>query len=538
MFPSKVGGALFAVFAAVAAILFFHLKDEITQRTEADLGDRLRIAQRAVEGARRLNDFALAARTGEVAGTAAIAQALATPRDSLKNAEGQPLSDDDFRYEIHKLMNEQVAQWQGRFTALADGKAEARPVPADWRREKPDLFLVLDKAGVGVARPDDKAWFGPSEADVAKDFPVVKQVIESGTAQNDIWVIKESAMNVAIAPVRSGDAVVGATVLGFRLTDAEAKRDQAAGYEVAYFLGDRIRKSSTVDTAQETELSKIVGEKKLYDDAGRQTVEFTLGGQRHVALVGKLTGHPSAPQAGFLVFTSADAALARALEGIGLIPLLCLAGLLLCAGLVMVFFRQFIKPFEEIDQGVVEIINGNLDRWFEGPPQHPAATMSQNLNVMVCQLSGRPLPEDEEDEQPATTGAQRKPRHTAENWAEDRMFIEEINASEFGMRPVDAAMASEGVGVPSDANSQSGLAPDILRLIRETEDTYRKRLFKEYTEALRAAGEPVQGITFEKFNSTIQSNADLLREKYGCSMVRFLVQNRDGKVSLKPVPIK
>ena len=238
MFPSKVGGALFAVFAAVAAILFFHLKDEITQRTEADLGDRLRVAQRAVEGGRRLNDFALAARTGEVASTQAIAQALATPRDSLKNAEGAPLSDDDFRYEIHKLMNEQVGQWQARFTALAEGKAEPRPVPADWRREKPDLFFVLDKAGVGVARPDDKAWFGPQEADVAKEFPVVKQVIESGTPQTDIWIVKDSPVNVAIAPVRSGDAVVGAAVLGVRLTDAEAKRDQAPGFEVAYFLGE------------------------------------------------------------------------------------------------------------------------------------------------------------------------------------------------------------------------------------------------------------------------------------------------------------
>jgi hypothetical protein len=119
------------------------------------------------------------------------------------------------------------------------------------------------------------------------------------------------------------------------------------------------------------------------------------------------------------------------------------------------------------------------------------------------------------------------------------MFIEELNPSEFGARPVDPANADPGgLGVPSDANSQSGLAPDILRLIRETEDSYKKRLFREYTEALRLAGEPVQGITFEKFHATIQSNAELLREKFGCSRVRFLVQTRDGKVSLKSVPIK
>lgn len=536
MFPTKAGGVLFAVFATIGAVLFFHLSSAIEERTVEDIGDRLRVAQRAVDGARRLNDFALSARTAEVAATGELAAALATPRDTLKGPEGAPLSDDDFRYRIHQQGNEIVATWQARFTALAEGKEKPRSISADWRREKPDLFYILDKDGVGVARSDDKAWFGPQEANVAAEFPIVKQVLGSGVATNDIWLVREAPMNVAIEPVRSAGVVVGAVVLGTRLTDAEAKKDQVAGYDVAYFLGDRIRKSSTLDTAKETELSKIVGERKLFDHDGRTTLLFELGGAPYLGLVGKLDGHPTAPQAGFVVFANAASARSRALEGVALIPLLCLAGFLLASGLLMLFFRQFLAPFNDIDQGVVEIINGNLDRWFEGPPKHPAAAMSQNLNVMVCQLSGRPLPEDEEE---TTPGQARRPH--GETWAEDRMFIEELNPSEFGARPIDPANASgadAGLGVPSDANSQSGLAPDILRLIRETEDTYKKRLFREYTEALRAAGEPVQGITFEKFHATIQSNAEILREKYGCSRVRFLVQTRDGKVSLKSIPIK
>lgn len=531
MFPIKAGGALLAVFATLSAVLFFHLSGSITQRSEADIGDRLRVAQRSVDGARRLTDFALSARTAEVAATPEIARALATPRDALKTPEGAPLSDDDFRYEIHKQVNEQVASWASRFAALADGKAEPRTVPADYRREKPDLFFVLDKDGIGVARADDKAWFGPAEANVAKDFPAVAKVVASGVALNDIWIVKDAPMHVAIEPVRNNGAVVGLVVLGARLTDAEAKRDQAGAYEVAYFLGDRIRKSSTLNTDRETELSKVVADQKLFSNDGRALVEFTLGGERHLGLVGSLAGHPSAPQAGFIVFASATAANSRALEGIGLIPLLLLAGLVLSLGVVLFLFRQFLEPFEEIDQGVVEIINGNLDRWFEGPAKHPAAGLSQNLNVMVCHLSGRPLPEEEDE-----VGHTKSPH--AETWAEDRMFIEELNASEFDVRPVESAKADGGLGVPSDANSQSGLAPDILRLIRETEDAYRKRLFREYTEALRAAGEPVQGITFEKFHATIQANAELLKGKYGAGRVRFLVQTRDGRVSLKPVPIK
>jgi hypothetical protein len=41
----------------------------------------------------------------------------------------------------------------------------------------------------------------------------------------------------------------------------------------------------------------------------------------------------------------------------------------------------------------------------------------------------------------------------------------------------------------------------------------------------------------EQFAATLQSNADALRAKVGCTRVRFLVVTRDGRVSLKPVPI-
>ena len=531
MFPSKVVGALFAVFATIAGILFFHLSHNAEQRAEADLLDRLRGAQRAVEGARRLTDFALAARASEVAASPGMADALSAARDQFKAADGTAATDEDFAYGLHKLANDEIATWLGRFTALADGKAEARPVPADWRHEKPDIFEVVGVNGIGVASAADKAWYGAKEADEGGKFPALKKALASGSALIDIWVVKDVPFNVAVEPVRSGGAVIGAVIVGARLSDAEAKRDQAGAYEVAYFLADRVSHSSTLDTAGETALASALKEKKLYDAAGRAAVNFPLNGHEFTGLVGLLAGHPSAPQAGFLVFASADANRERALEGLYLIPLLVLAGFLLAGGLVLVAFRQFMQPYEEIDQGVVEIINGNLDRWFESPKGHPASGFGQNLNIMICQLSGRPLPDEEEDE----AG---RPIPQGEHWAEDRMFIEELNASEFAQRPVDASQAEASVGIAATANSQSGLAPDILRLIRETEETYRKRLFREYTEALRKAGEPVQGITFEKFAATLQSNAELLRSKYGCTSVRFLVQTRDGKVSLKPIPIK
>jgi hypothetical protein len=83
-----------------------------------------------------------------------------------------------------------------------------------------------------------------------------------------------------------------------------------------------------------------------------------------------------------------------------------------------------------------------------------------------------------------------------------------------------------------------GYPPDILRLVREADEVYRRRIFKEYTDALRARGESIQGITFEKFIAKLDANAQALRAKYKCERVRFLVVNADGKVILKPVPIR
>ena len=118
MFPTKVAGALFAVFATIGAVLFFHLSQSITQRTQSDLTDHLRIAHRSVDQARRLNDFALAARTSEVAGQAKIAAAFSAPREQFKTLEGALPTEEDYRYGIHRLMNEELAEWSGRFAAL------------------------------------------------------------------------------------------------------------------------------------------------------------------------------------------------------------------------------------------------------------------------------------------------------------------------------------------------------------------------------------------------------------------------------------
>ena len=54
--------------------------------------------------------------------------------------------------------------------------------------------------------------------------------------------------------------------------------------------------------------------------------------------------------------------------------------------------------------------------------------------------------------------------------------------------------------------------------------------------AKRETGHPDE-VSFENFIAKLKVNEGKLRAQYQCRAVRFRVVTKDGKVSLKPVPI-
>ena len=55
--------------------------------------------------------------------------------------------------------------------------------------------------------------------------------------------------------------------------------------------------------------------------------------------------------------------------------------------------------------------------------------------------------------------------------------------------------------------------------------------------AKQAAGEDVSNIGQERFLSRLDKNAENLKKKHGCRMVRFQVQTKGSQVILRPVII-
>ena len=160
--------------------------------------------------------------------------------------------------------------------------------------------------------------------------------------------------------------------------------------------------------------------------------------------------------------------------------------------------RRLVTQVDQIELGVTDIINGNVDRTFR-PVGAELDGLANGLNVMLARLLGRPEPGEEE-------------------------FDEEGNPIIPGRVDFE-----EGEDKPA-------VDPDLASLAKESEPDYYKRVFTEYVAARKASGSP-DDVSFENFIAKLKVNEGKLKAQYNCRAVRFRVMTKDNKVSLKPVPI-
>ncbi len=71
----------------------------------------------------------------------------------------------------------------------------------------------------------------------------------------------------------------------------------------------------------------------------------------------------------------------------------------------------------------------------------------------------------------------------------------------------------------------------------EGDSSYYANLFRDYLDARKANGESFDSITFEKFHTKVLQSETMLKEKNGLKNIRFKIQIKDGRVSLKPIAI-
>ena len=386
-------------------------------------------------------------------------------------------------------------------------------------KPKADIVAILDSSGKVLARDlNVNAMFGE---DLRSKFPAVGTAL-SGKATKDIWTLQDRMNRVAVAPITQPDGTIrGALLVGYVLTarDAQVKHD-SLGTEVAYFHNGKVHTSSfisegTGDNAKEdgnkTQALNAVlfanppawGQQALQKGAPTEIFHLTLDGKEYTAVAAPLHGNAFDKTSGVVTLASISdgvepvSAVGAKLIGFGVLAILVLLGA------VVMTSQRFIKPLDQIELGVAEIINGNIDYQFR-PVGPDFEGLSNGLNVMLARLLGREEPnEDEPEEEQDETS----------RWRSDQMQVEE------GSGPTAAPGA--------DANALS----------QESEPIYYARIFNEYVAALRSQGKPTKGITVQAFTAKLRLIEGGLKQKWKCRMVRFKVNAQGEHVTLKPIPI-
>lgn len=85
----------------------------------------------------------------------------------------------------------------------------------------------------------------------------------------------------------------------------------------------------------------------------------------------------------------------------------------------------------------------------------------------------------------------------------------------------------------ADVMAAAGSSPNL-----EDPEGEWNRVYEDFVRTKRQCGEPTEGLTFDKFQQTLRKNRDALIQRHGCKHVRFSVQIKEGKASLKATPVR
>ncbi|HEY5948001.1 MAG TPA: MXAN_5187 C-terminal domain-containing protein [Kofleriaceae bacterium] len=396
---------------------------------------------------------------------------------------------------------------------------------------KPDMIALVDANGLVVAMSDvasvvpkqfKKEGGKPEEETI---IPALNVVLGSRVIISDIWNNGGRVMKIGVAPVIDPEApvpandpdgvvIIGAVIVAYAQTAQQAQQDKRLlGTEIAYYdqqrvVGTSFTKEGTneEDTAKAAQLTELVKNGTVKEGSDKPT-KVSIDGVTYYAAAVQMprsttnarrmpADYPPVTSGAMVLASAGDTHIAGTIKMF--IILLGLGALAISLLGLYLTHRRLVSQVDQLELGVTDIINGNVDRTFR-PVGTELDGLANGLNVMLARLLGRPEPGEEE-------------------------FDEEGNPIIPGR--VDFEEGEEKPAVD----------PDLASLAKESEPDYYKRVFTEYVAARKAAGSP-DDVSFENFIAKLKVNEGKLKAQYNCRAVRFRVVTKDNKVSLKPVPI-
>lgn len=488
-------------------------------------------------------------------GTSLIPLVLDT---ELREAVAKASDADDVPKEIR-------AKAKARLTKLANDLPEEQKFTALW---------AVDAGGRVIA---DVGWEHRPDWNLG-GYSVVADAL-AGWTRDDAWVLKEKLYRVVARPIENEvngapvGALIGLSAVDDRFADQVSRRTGAA---VAFYtLGTRVATGAPADF-RKADLDVIQSDLKGLDDnedyreKGRSAVRRV--GQGDLGIVyarmrgeawdlksGYAVGRHVVPIASPVDFlqkaekSDTDSAPKGLLGGVA-------AGLVLVGLLFTIFehtrpLRTFAREAHLFAEGKVDHlapsrfrglykkiasdVNDGVDKVAaKGGVPRKAADLESVLGPMPAQpiMSAFAVP-DAPTSAPSQPGAgpPRKkvptpPINRPESVPTDPDPEPELMPDAMSGGPLGPVAAPRRPAAPPPARASGGGAGD--------EQTEWRQVFEEYVRVRAQCGEPTAGLTYEKFQGTLEKNKAAILSRHPADRVRFTVYVKDGKAALKASPVK
>ncbi len=418
---------VFIVFVALLlGASIFIVRADMQTALQEDADAALRTAAVAAEQSARLDEASLLAKAQLVASSAPLYDALTSEPPAAEAAEGEEAPERDIEGERHLLVHEKLEIGAFVLGDLAKREAALRNIergPLSRAPHQYEVFMVLDAKGVGVAAlgKDLYSWFGD---DVGKQFPIVGEVLKAkgidqigDAARIDYWHWsfnpgdEKKLYRVAVVPVRRSfsDEPVGVVVLGNSINDglAVAKRDlfagntetettfSEAGAEVAFVSGSDVAGSS-LDSAAQKSFAASLAEQGEQESTDSEVLSLDVEGRNFSGIRRKI-GQSSAGEVLQIVVLLDQEMVAKPLENVQ-VSLIFVGVLVLLFGTVLITFLiiRWMRPLEQLETGLQEILAGNKDYVWEPQAGHSIQeSLAQGLNLVSAFLQGKQMPDEE-----------------------------------------------------------------------------------------------------------------------------------------------
>ena len=282
----------------------------------------------------------------------------------------------------------------------------------DFARLAPALVLFVDGNGVALGRDGSALMRGDKMSDA---YPMLADSLKTGHTTSDVWINRErqEQLLVSYAPVRGDDGTaLGALVIGTALNDERLSRTSDITSGRALVLGIKGQGAKLEIIAKSEQAAPdVLGIAQSAPVLAAATAALGTGNLTNVGDASKDYVVSVAPLSGFgggntaALVALASASLVSSLTNL-LWPVFAVAalGILLVVAGGIALGNYISQPISEVEEGLLQIINGRTDLRFELEHEDLGGLISR-INSLLNALTGVP----ETDEEGRTSAAPEQP---------------------------------------------------------------------------------------------------------------------------------